>query len=345
MVDSIRSIPSRNTEAGEQTRRRLDELTKPPGSLGELENIAIELAEMTGEPSYQPGPPAILVFAADHGLAAAGVSAYPQVVTKQMVQNFAAGGAAINILAKQIGAQLTITDVGLTEPVDNHQVSNQRVAFGTKNPLESPAMSEAEASAAIQSGLTAVDDAVQAGAKSIIPGEMGIGNTASASLMLAALSELPVAQLVGPGTGLDHSGVKKKREVLEEVMRVRRPQAYAPFQALQEVGGFEIAAMSGAVIAAASHRVPILLDGFISTVAALTAVRLQPEVREYLIAGHRSCEPGHEAALEALRLTPLLDLRLRLGEGTGAALAYPVIASAAELCRGMATFTEAGVEK
>lgn len=340
IVDQIQSV---DLNAGEETRRYLDTLTKPPGSLGGLEALAIQLSAITGELKPSVTPPAVVVFAADHGVAAEGVSAFPQEVTAQMVANFANGGAAINVFARQIGAQVEIVDVGVVSPLTMQGVTSAKVRHGTANMVVEDAMQVEQALAAIDVGVTAVERAKSAGAKCLIVGEMGIANTTASSAMLAVLTGESVASVVGAGTGINPQQQAHKVAVIERAINARQANPEAPLEVLAKLGGLEIAAMTGAYLAAAAHRLPAIVDGFIATVAALTACRLCPAVRGYLIFGHRSQEPGHDIALKALEAKPLLDMGMRLGEGSGAALAYPLLQAATAMMREMATFADAGV--
>ena len=340
IVDHIQSV---DLNAGEETRRYLDTLTKPPGSLGALEELAIQLSAITGELKPSVTPPAVAVFAADHGVAAEGVSAFPQAVTAQMVANFANGGAAINVFARQIGAQVEIVDVGVASPLTLPGVTSANVRQGTANMVVEDAMQFDQAIAAIDVGVAAVERAKMAGAKCIMVGEMGIANTTASSAMLAVLTGESVASVVGAGTGINPQQQAHKVAVIERAIAARSADAKAPLEVLAKLGGLEIAAMTGAYLAAAAQRLPAIVDGFIATVAALTACRLCPAVRGYLIFGHRSQEPGHDVALTALAAKPLLDMGMRLGEGSGAALAYPLLQAATAMVAEMATFTDAGV--
>lgn len=342
-------LPSLDSLAAQQAAQRLDRLTKPPGSLGRLERLAVELAAIQGQALPQVSPPAMLVFAADHGVAAEGVSAFPAEVTAQMVANFAAGGAAINVFARQHGAHLEVIDVGVATPLpegtaDSPRLVDERVRRGTANMLHEDAMSRDEALAAMGAGRRAAERAVAAGCRSLVVGEMGIANTTASSALLAVLTGEAVDRLVGPGTGLDAAGLAHKCEVIERILAARRPDRADPLGALAGVGGLEIAAMAGAFLGGATQRLPLIVDGFIATVAALVACRLRPSLRDYLIFGHRSREPGHERALAALEARPLVDFELRLGEGTGAALAFPLLDSACRLLAEMATFDDIGID-
>ncbi|MGM0826510.1 MAG: nicotinate-nucleotide--dimethylbenzimidazole phosphoribosyltransferase [Pseudomonadota bacterium] len=346
-TDAVLSLFSRITpvdaRAGERTRAYLDTLTKPPGSLGQLEALAVQLGAITGTASPSVSSPGVVVFAADHGVAEEGVSAYPQAVTAQMVANFANGGAAINVFARQIGARVDVVDVGVAAPLNLPGVIDARVRAGTANFTKADAMSRDETLAAMGAGVAAVERARHAGARTIIVGEMGIANTTASSAMLAVFCAVPVAQVVGAGTGITSAQQAHKVAVIEQAIDARRPDPKDPLAVLGKLGGLEIAAMTGAYLAAAANRLPAIVDGFIATVAALTACRLCPAVRGYLVFGHQSEEPGHLAALEALEAKPLLNLGMRLGEGSGAALAYPLLQAAAAMLNEMATFADAGI--
>ncbi|WP_447045611.1 nicotinate-nucleotide--dimethylbenzimidazole phosphoribosyltransferase [Vreelandella sp. H-I2] len=340
IIDHIQSV---DLHAGEEARRYLDTLTKPPGSLGALEELAAQLCAITGELKPSITPPAVIVFAADHGVAAEGVSAFPQAVTAQMVANFAQGGAAINVFARQIGARIEVVDVGVASDITAAGVVNAKVCRGTANMVVADAMQPEQALEAVNVGVSAVERAKKTGAKCIMVGEMGIANTTASSAMLAVFTGEPVASLVGVGTGIHQQQLTHKVAIIERAIAARNAGPLDPLEVLAKLGGLEIAAMTGAYLAAAAHRLPTIVDGFIATVAALTACRIYPAVRGYLIFGHRSQEPGHEVALRALDAKPLLDLGMRLGEGSGAVLAYPLLQSAAAMITEMATFDSAGV--
>ncbi|EST54829.1 nicotinate-nucleotide--dimethylbenzimidazole phosphoribosyltransferase [Brevibacillus panacihumi W25] len=343
LQDFLPAIGSRNPEAAAQARLHIDQLTKPLGSLGRLEEVAVELAAITGESFPVVTPPGVIVFAADHGVAVEGVSAYPQEVTVQMVANMANGGAGINVFARQIDALERIVDVGVANEMAAPGVIGRRIKAGTANMLREPAMSREEAARTLQVGSEAALEIIEAGAKVLIVGEVGIANTTASSAILAALTGADPDEIVGRGTGLDDAGWARKKQVVREAIALHRPDAAEPIDVLAKVGGLEIGAMAGAILGAASKRIPVLLDGFIATVAALLAVRLCPSSADFLIAGHRSQEPGHAYVLNVLGKEPLLDLQLRLGEGTGAALAYPVLEAACRMVHEMATFASAGV--
>ncbi len=330
-----------NAEAAAQAAARQQVLTKPAGALGRLEALSVRLAAMAGRMDWLPNRRACLVFAGDHGIARQGVSAYPQEVTQQMVLNFLGGGAAVNVLARQMGARLVVVDAGVVgdlAPAPGLVIG--KVARGTADLSQAAAMTAAEAEAAFALGADVMQVQIAEGLDILAVGEMGIGNTTSASAIVAAITGRPAAEVTGRGTGLDDAGRLRKVALVEQALALHAPCAV---ETLRKVGGFEIGAMAGAMTAAAAARIPVVIDGFISTAAALIAVQQNEGVRDYLVASHRSVEPGHRAALEWLGLEPLLDLDLRLGEGTGALLAMPVIEAAMRTLQEMATFASAGV--
>jgi nicotinate-nucleotide--dimethylbenzimidazole phosphoribosyltransferase len=340
----IANIPPLDEAAMQSARARQDRLTKPPGSLGRLEELSIQLAGMTANPLPSVERKAVIVMAADHGVAREGVSAYPTEVTAQMVLNFLRGGAAINVLARQAGARVTVVDIGVAvefEPMPG--LVRRKVMCGTRNQAEGPAMTRAEAEQAIQVGLDVLSEKANHGLDIVATGDMGIGNTTPSSAIVAAMTGLPVAQVVGRGTGIDDQGLERKIKVIERSLAVNQPDRTDPMDVLHKVGGLEIAGLTGVMLGAASRRIPVVVDGFISTAAALIAVALAPRAREYMISAHQSVEIGHQVMLKHLNLVPLLDLNLRLGEGTGAALAFSLIEASTRLLREMATFDEAGV--
>ncbi|WP_328717179.1 nicotinate-nucleotide--dimethylbenzimidazole phosphoribosyltransferase [Halomonas elongata] len=336
-------IPAFDEACAARAARYLDTLTKPPGSLGRLEALAVSLAGITGEDFPTVTPPGVVVFAADHGVAAEGVSAFPPSVTAQMVANFVTGGAAINVFARRLGARLEVVDVGVAGELPPAGIVHDKVRRATGNLRREDAMSRDEAEAAIAVGRRAIERALAADCRCLIVGEMGIANTTASSAMLAVLSGVPVADLVGEGTGVTQAALVHKRDVIEAALVARAADPDDPLDVLAKLGGLEIAAMVGAYLEAAAKRMPALVDGFIATVAALVACRLEPRVRSCLIFGHRSREPGHAHALAALSADPLLDLDLCLGEGSGAALAFPLLEAATAMLAEMATFEGAGV--
>ena len=321
-------------------REAIDSKTKPVGALGRLETLAAQIAHVQQTLAPRASRCRLTVFAGDHGIAAAGVSAYPQEVTRQMLMNFLAGGAAANVIARALGVEFALVDAGVIGPAVEHpDLVSRRIAGGTRNSLERPAMSTSQCEDALRAGHEIGSEGDHE-AKCF--GEMGIGNTSSASLVAAKLLGLPVAGLVGRGTGIDDAGVARKRRVLEAAAARTRAEL-GPDTALREYGGFESVMLAGAVLGAAGAGKLVLVDGFIATVSALAAVRISPEVMGNLVFAHRSAEPGHSAVLEALGAGPLLDLGMRLGEGTGALLAWPIVQASAAMLRDMASFESAGV--
>jgi nicotinate-nucleotide--dimethylbenzimidazole phosphoribosyltransferase len=334
-------IPPLDQGAMARARERQAILTKPAGALGVLEALSVQLAGMTGRLDWLPSRRAVIVFAGDHGVVAHKVSAYPQVVTQQMVLNFLGGGAAVNVLARQMNARVVVVDAGVAGDFDDHpDLVRGKIAPGTADITRGAAMTLQQAEQSIQLGIDVVSHEIERGLDIVAVGEMGIGNTTSASAIIAAITGQPVADVTGRGTGLDDEALQHKVQVIEEALRVNSPASH---DTLAKIGGFEIGAMAGTMLGAASKRVPILVDGLISTAAALIAAQVQPNVRDYLIAGHQSVERGHGIALSWLGLRPLLDLDMRLGEGTGAVLAISLIEAAMRTLQEMATFGSAGV--
>ena len=336
-----------NPQLTQALQHKLDHKTKPLGSLGRLEQLALRLGQIQGTASPDLQQPQMVVFAGDHGLAARGVSAFPSDVTWQMVENFLAGGAAVSVLARQHGLQLTVADCGVAREVPAREavpgaprLVRCRVAAGTQDASVGPAMTEAQCAQALRNGM----DIVRAmPGNALLLGEMGIGNTSVASLLLARLAGVPLAECTGAGTGLDAAGIARKQAVLEQALAANAG-ATQPLEALAALGGFEVATLTGAVLQAAAERRVIVVDGFITCAAVLVAVRLAPAVLQRCVFAHRSGERGHGHMLQALQAQPLLDLGLRLGEGSGAALAWPLLESACRVLREMASFQAAGVD-
>lgn len=322
---------------------RQAQLTKPPGSLGMLEEIAARLAAMQGRDYPELNTFHVSIFAADHGIALEGVSAFPQAVTMEMVKNFAAGGAAINVLARQVKAGFEVVDVGLLHPVGLTSVIEHRAGPGTENFKLRPAMSQAQLLIALAAGESAVARALAAKADLFIGGEMGIANTTSASAMAAVLLNLNVCDITGAGTGLDAAQIAHKVGIIEQAIYLHREQLTTPLTILQYLGGFEIAALIAAYLSAARQGLPVLVDGFIATVAALTAIRINPACHEWFFYGHCSDEKGHKIVLQALAAEPILRLHMRLGEASGAVMAVPILQMACRLHNEMATFTQAQI--
>ncbi|EIC20076.1 nicotinate-nucleotide--dimethylbenzimidazole phosphoribosyltransferase [Thiorhodovibrio frisius] len=334
--------PSTKHRKGAEARQ--DQLTKPPGSLGRLEHLACQLAELQARERPQVERIQIVVFAGDHGIARAGVSAFPQEVTAAMVRNFAAGGAAISVLAKQLGAEFEVVNLGtVIDPGPLPGVKDYRLGPGTASFDEHPAMTEHQLACALGAGRHAVERAHLQGCELFIGGEMGIGNTTSAAAIACALLGQPAEILAGPGTGLDLAGVARKTAVIASALRQHREACASPLETLRCLGGFEIAALAGAYVACAQIGLPVVIDGFISSAAALTATRLCLGAEKWFLFSHNSAEPGHRLMLEAMHAKPLLDIGMRLGEGSGAAMAVPMLRMACALHNDMATFAEAEV--
>jgi nicotinate-nucleotide--dimethylbenzimidazole phosphoribosyltransferase len=322
----------------------LDNLTKPPGSLGFLEVLAANYCLMTGTTTPHLGKKRIVTFAGDHGVAAEGVSAFPSEVTPQMVHNMLAGGAAINVLAKHVGADLQVVDIGVAAPLQGASgLLARKVRPGTNNMSKGPAMTEAEAIQAIQVGIELANAAAEEGVTLLGTGEMGIANTTPSSALYAALIPCPVVEVTGRGTGIDDAGLKNKIKVIERSLAVNGHMLHNPLTTLAAVGGLEIAGICGLILAAAGRKLPVVVDGFISSAAALVAMRLSRSVKDYLFFSHCSAEAGHRTFFDRMGIRPILDLDLRLGEGTGGALAMHIIEGAVKIYNEMATFDSAGV--
>jgi len=341
------SIPSLDSAIVAALQAKIDNKTKPRGALGQLEALALQIGRV--QQSLKPSlkAPHLLVFAGDHGAAKAGVSAYPQDVTWQMVENFLAGGAAINVFARHNGLQLQVIDAGVAHDFGMRDgLIDAKIAPGTRNYLVEPAMSAQQRDAALARGAELARDLAGQGCQVLGFGEMGIGNTASASLITHCLTTTPLAECIGRGTGLDDAGLARKHKLLAQaITRAALPVDVDALTVLAEFGGFEVAMMAGAMLGAAERGVLLLIDGFIVGAALLVAARIAPEILGYAIFCHRSSEPGHQAQLHALGAEPLLDLGLRLGEGTGAALAWPLVRAAVAFLNEMASFDSAGVSE
>jgi nicotinate-nucleotide--dimethylbenzimidazole phosphoribosyltransferase len=341
---TIAMIKPLDKGAMEAARKRQDELTKPRGSLGVLEELSVKIAGIRRSPLPSLENKAIVVMAADHGVVAEGVSAYPQEVTRQMVANFLDGNAAINVLARQTGVRLVIVDMGVIGGFEPHpSLLCKMIDFGTKDMTRGPAMSRQQALDTLEAGISVVEAQLEQGLDIMGTGDMGIGNTTAASAIAAAVTGRPAAELTGTGTGITKEQLSRKIELVNRALGVNQPSPDDAIDILAKVGGFEIGGLSGAILAAAAHRVPVVIDGFISGAAALIAVKLAPQVRDYLIASHLSAERGHRAMLEHMGLEPLLKLKMRLGEGTGAALGISLAEASAKILQEMLTFDEAGV--
>jgi nicotinate-nucleotide--dimethylbenzimidazole phosphoribosyltransferase len=340
----ISRIGSLDEEAMRAARTRQQFLSKPRGSLGRLEDLSIQIAGITGKALPALDRKVVVAMAGDHGIVAEGVSAYPQAVTSQMVENFRVGGAAINVLVRLVGARLIVVDVGVVAEVRaGGGMVSEKVAAGTGNMTRGPAMTREQALQAMKVGAGAVEAELDRGLDVLALGEMGIGNTASAAAVAAVLMGRAPAELIGRGTGVDDSGLLRKVEAVTRAIEVNRPAADDPLDVLAKVGGFEIAGIAGATLAAAAHRRPVVVDGYPATAAIMAAAAMAPALRPFLIAAHRSEEKGHQIMLDWLGLRPLLDLGMRLGEGTGAVLGMFLAEAACRTLCEMATFEEAGV--
>jgi nicotinate-nucleotide--dimethylbenzimidazole phosphoribosyltransferase len=343
--DTLAAIAPPDATAMADARARQDRLTKPRGSLGELEELSVRLAGLAGEcPPPLPQPAAVAVFAADHGVHAQGVTPWPQEVTAQMVANFLAGGAVINVVAAQLGADVVVVDVGVAAEVPAAPgLVARKVRAGTADMTEGPAMARDEAVRAVEVGIAVAHDLVDAGHRGLLTGDMGIANTTASAALVAAFTGEPAERVTGRGTGVDDATYARKVDVVRRALELHHPDPADPIGVLAAVGGLEHAALAGFLLGAAARRVPVVLDGVIACSAALAARALAPDVTGALVAGHLSTEPAAALATAALGLRPLLDLGMRLGEGSGAALALPLVQSAARVLRDVATFDNAGV--
>jgi nicotinate-nucleotide--dimethylbenzimidazole phosphoribosyltransferase len=342
---NIPIISPLNEKAMQAARERQNMLTKPPGSLGRLEELSIQLAGISGKTIPSIKDKVIITMAGDHGVVAEGVSAYPQEVTPQMVLNFLAGGAAINVLARHIGARVVVVDMGVANdiPTSDENLIRNSVGLGTMNLAKGPAMTRAQAEESIRSGIEIAFAEISKGADIIGTGDMGIGNTTASAAIASVLLNQHPKEIAGRGTGVDDEGLNRKISAIERALNINKPNPKDGLDVLTKVGGFEIGGLAGVMLGAASKQVPVMVDGFISTAAAMIAVSLAPACKDYLISAHRSKEHGHGLMLEWLGLKPLLDLDMRLGEGTGAALGISFAEAACKILAEMATFGEAGV--
>ncbi len=346
LIELLAQIKPLDAAAMQAARQRQDMLTKPQGSLGRLEELSIQIAGITGDHLPHMTHKTVVVMAGDHGVVAEGVSAYPQEVTPQMVLNFLSGGAAINVFARHVGAQVVIVDMGVAADIPAHpDLLVRKVAYGTGNIARGPAMSRQQAVQAIEAGAQVALDCLAAGLDLLATGDMGIGNTTPSAAIAAAFTGHPVDEIAGRGTGVDDAGLERKVVAIQKALEINRPDPADGLDVLAKVGGFEIAGLAGVILAAAANRRPVVIDGFISTAAAMIAASLAPEVRSYLIAAHTSQERGHHLMMDWLQARPLLDLKMRLGEGTGAVLAMSLVDAACKALCEMATFGEAGVSE
>ena len=342
----IESIGSLDKDIMSKAQDRLDNLTKPQGSLGRLEELAKLVVGITGKENPSLKNKVIFTFAGDHGVTEEGISAFPKEVTPQMVYNFLRGGAGINVLANYVGVRVRVADLGVAVDLESHPgLIIKKINYGTKNMVKGPAMTKEEAEKSIEAGIEIFEEEFKKGIDIVGTGDMGIGNTTPSSAITAVFTGKPVEQLTGKGTGIDEGGLKNKIEVIKRAIALNKPDAKDAIDVLSKVGGFEIGGLSGVILAAASNRVPVVIDGFISGAAALVAYQMEPKVKDFLIAGHCSVESGHRVILDHIGLTPVLDLDFRLGEGTGACLAMGVVEAGIKIMTEMATFKNANVSE
>ncbi|MBU2541165.1 MAG: nicotinate-nucleotide--dimethylbenzimidazole phosphoribosyltransferase [Candidatus Omnitrophica bacterium] len=349
-MDKIQEIIKKIEELDQglmtKAQARLDNLTKPQGSLGRLEEIAKLIVGISRNENPSIGKKVIFTFASDHGVTQEKVSAFPKEVTAQMVYNFLSGGAGINVLAGCVGAKVIVADMGIALDLKPHpKLIINKINYGTKNMAAGPAMTREEAVRSVEAGIEIFLDVFREGVDIVGTGEMGIGNTTASSAIAACLLEEPVEKMTGRGTGIDDKAFSNKVGVIEKALSINKPNPKDPLDVLSKVGGFEIGGLAGVILGAASKRIPVVIDGFISGVAALIAYRLEPKVKNYMIAAHCSVEKGHRIILDYLGLKPLLDLELRLGEGTGAALGMGIIEASIKIFTQMATFQKASVSE
>jgi len=347
--ETMEEIRALDEDAMESARARQDTLTKPQHSLGILEDISVKIAGITTDFIPELNDKVIITMAGDHGITEEGVSAYPKEVTPQMVYNFLRGGAGINVLARHVGARVVVVDMGVATDIEVKRASanfiNKKIAYGTANMTKGPAMRYEEAVRSIEAGIDVLEHEIEKGVDIVGVGDMGIGNTTASSAIVAFITGEPVELVTGRGTGLDDEGLEVKIKTIKSALEVNNPDREDAIDILAKVGGFEIGGMAGVMLAASAHRIPVVIDGFISGAAALIAYELNPKIRDYLIASHLSVESGHRAVLEHLGIEPLFNLNMRLGEGTGAALGISLVDASCKILREMATFEEAGVSE
>ena len=341
---TIEKIKAPDVTAMRIVKERQDRLTKPTGSLGTLEELSIRIAGITGDTAPELKDKVIITLAGDHGVTDAGVSAYPKEITAQMIYNFIRGGAAINVLARHVGARLVVVDMGVAADIEHEQVIAKKIAYGTADMTKGAAMTYDDAMRAIEAGIDVFEhEAAEKGADIVCIGDMGIGNTTPSSAIAAVITGAPVSAVTGRGAGIDDATLEMKIKTIEGAIRINQPDEKDPIDVLAKVGGFEFGGMVGVMLAAAAHGIPVVIDGFVVGAAALIAYELAPAVKEYMIAAHLSVERGHSVILDHIGLKPLLDLNMRLGEGTGAALGMSIIEAACKILNEMATFEEADV--
>ena len=343
--DTLAAIMPVGKERETDARAHLNNLTKPPGSLGKLEDIALKYCLITGTTKPIMGGKKIFCFAGDHGVAAEGVSAFPKEVTPQMVLNMLGGGAAINVLTRHVGADLAVVDMGVDDSLEGAEgLIRRKIKNGTDNIAEGPAMTKEEAREALEVGIALAEEAKGDGVSLLGTGEMGIANTTPSSALLSVLLDVEVEAMVGRGTGVDDAGLARKIEVIQRALAANKAEMSDPLSTLAALGGLEIAGIAGLILGAASLRIPVMVDGFISTAGAVVAMKMDEKVKDYLFFSHLSHEQGHTAVFQSLGIEPILSLGMRLGEGTGAALAMSIVEAAIKIYNEMATFDSAGVD-
>jgi nicotinate-nucleotide--dimethylbenzimidazole phosphoribosyltransferase len=344
--ETVSKIGSLDSDRMQKAQAKLDNLTKPLGSLGRLEELAKQIVGITGDINSKLNKKTIIVMASDHGVVDEGVSAYPKDVTAQMVYNFLSGGAGINVLAKHIGAEVKVVDVGVASDLGGHPfLVSRKVDFGTKNMAKGSAMTKKQALKSIQAGIEVVEDIIRNGCDIVGTGDMGIGNTTASSAIASVICQVDVNLVTGHGTGIDESGLEHKINVIKEAIALNKPDSSDALDVLAKVGGFEIGGIAGVILGASANRIPVVIDGFISGAGALVAASIAPKSKDFMIASHCSVEKGHRIVLETLGLKPLFDFNMRLGEGTGAALGMDIAEASVKILNEMATFEEAGVSE
>jgi nicotinate-nucleotide--dimethylbenzimidazole phosphoribosyltransferase len=344
--DILKAIKPMDNLSMETARARQDTLTKPQGSLGKMEDLSVKIAGIQGKPVPQIEHKAIITMAGDHGVVKEGVGNWPQEVTTQMVNNFLSGGAGINVLGRHTDTRIIIVDMGIAGELESHpQLISRKIATGTNNIVRGPAMTREQAIKALETGIEVVNTEIEKGLDIVGTGDMGIGNTTASSAIFVAISGMAAEMVTGRGTGIDDKQLEYKISVVKRAIEINKPDAKDPVDILAKVGGFEIGGLAGVMLGAAANRIPIVIDGFISGAAALIATALSPGLKDYLIAAHVSAEAGHRLLLEHIGLEPLLDLDMRLGEGTGAALGIFLAEAATRILNEMATFAEASVSE
>lgn len=339
-IDNIKEL---DLEAINEVKNYQNKLTKPQGSLGILEELSIQLSGITGEKCPDIGKKAVVIMAADHGVVAEGISAFSSEVTPQMVNNFIQGGAAINVLSRHTESDVFVVDVGVAADIEHPKVLSYKVKYGTENMVRGPAMTKMEAIQALEVGIKVANDLTGKGYRMLATGEMGIGNTTASSALAAAFLEVPAVEVTGKGTGIQGETIKHKAKVIDGAIALNQPNPKEPIDVLAKVGGLEIAALAGLILGAAAQRIPVVIDGFISSAAALVSWKIAPRSIGYMIASHCSAEMAHRKLLQYIGLKPVLELKMRLGEGTGAVLAFPLIEAAVKIVKEMATFESAGI--